>query len=316
MPVSKNRRKKNAPQDLGRGSGGKHEPLPETSLKELKELADQLEEVGGLQGLIAQLERSAGRPQDDDLDRAQEVMFEAWESDSTRQRIALAKKALDISSDCADAWSLLAEDAAKTLPECRDYYEKAVAAGERALGPETFEEDVGEFWGLIETRPYMRARAGLAGILIQLGESSAAADHYRDLLRLCPGDNMGLRYHLVPCLLELGDHAGLQSLLDDFAEEPSASWLYTHLLLKIRLGATDGEKLSALKAAMDINPYVPKELFRYGSVSRGVPFYAPGSPDEAQLYADLNFPCWRATKGALTWLAEITKGWKVPRWRG
>ena len=73
-----------------------------------------------------------------------------------------------------DAHVLLAEEVAKTLVEARRHYEAGVAAGERALGAQAFERDAGHFWGLLETRPYMRARAGLAECLWAAGERAAA----------------------------------------------------------------------------------------------------------------------------------------------
>ena len=42
-----------------------------------------------------------------------------WDAGAKRERIALAKRALDISELCADAHVLLAEEAAKTLVEAR-----------------------------------------------------------------------------------------------------------------------------------------------------------------------------------------------------
>lgn len=70
-----------------------------------------------------------------------------------------------------------------------------------------FDSGVGRFWGIFETRPYMRARFGLVGVLLQHFGSAggrvhvvqAALDHLLDLLRLCRSDNMGLR-DLVPAL--------------------------------------------------------------------------------------------------------------------
>lgn len=40
----------------------------------------------------------------------------------------------------------------------------------------------------------MRARAALAGTLWRLGRREEAVDHQRELLRLNPNDNQGLRY--------------------------------------------------------------------------------------------------------------------------
>ncbi len=59
-------------------------------------------------------------------------MYEAWNAQGAR-RAQLARKALEISPDCADAYVLLAEEKARTLGEARDLFVQGVAAGERAL---------------------------------------------------------------------------------------------------------------------------------------------------------------------------------------
>ena len=76
----------------------------------------------------------AGRRGDDATAKAQDVMYRAWEQNTSRSRIALACKALDISPLCADAYVLLAEEA-QSVEEARDLYAKGVEAGELALGP-------------------------------------------------------------------------------------------------------------------------------------------------------------------------------------
>ena len=110
-----------------------------------------------------------GRRASDTTARAQEVMYKAWDQTSPGARVALAHKALTISPLCADAYVLLAEEEAKSVEEALEYYRKGVEAGEQALGPEGFKEYAGHFWGFLETRPYMRARAGLAATLNALG---------------------------------------------------------------------------------------------------------------------------------------------------
>ena len=91
-------------------------------------------------------------------DKAQDVMYQAWDQAEPRKRIALANKALTISPLCADAYVLLAEEKAKSAKEALEYYRKGVDAGSRALGTKAFNEYAGHFWGFLETRPYMRAR--------------------------------------------------------------------------------------------------------------------------------------------------------------
>jgi hypothetical protein len=73
-----------------------------------------------------------GRGGDDPTEKAQGVMYEAWEQTTSRSRIALARKALGISPLCADAYVLLAEEAARSVEEARDFYAKGVEAGELA----------------------------------------------------------------------------------------------------------------------------------------------------------------------------------------
>jgi hypothetical protein len=62
--------------------------------------------------------------------------------------VTLAGQALELSADCADAYLLLAEEA-ESRAESLELLEQGVAAGERALGPEPFEEDVGYFWIIV-----------------------------------------------------------------------------------------------------------------------------------------------------------------------
>jgi len=66
-----------------------------------------------------------------------------------------------------------------------------VEAGQLALGKTSFRDMTGEFWGFIETRPYMRARGGLALALLELGETDAAIGHLRAMLELNPQRQSG-----------------------------------------------------------------------------------------------------------------------------
>ena len=125
------------------------------------------------------------------LDRAQDLIYEAWEADTSKRRIALAVKALAISPMCADAHVLLAEHAKPGSAEELELWRHGVEAGEKALGKSGFEEYAGHFWGFLETRPYMRARFGLANALWARGDRDRAIAHFQDMLRLNP--NAGVR---------------------------------------------------------------------------------------------------------------------------
>src|SRR6516162_8710834 len=148
------------------------------------------EAVPDRQAMKSFLSTTTGRGRRDAIERAQDLVYDAWERATARSRIALARKALAITPLCPDAYSVLAEEA-RSVEDARDLYARGVEAGELALGRKGFKEYAGHFWGFLETRPYMRARAGLAGALLKLGEDDAAISHYRNMLQLNPGTIKG-----------------------------------------------------------------------------------------------------------------------------
>ncbi len=260
--------------------------------------------LSDLQALVAAIARLPDMPQNDALDKAQEVAFQAMEARTSKRRIALARKALAISPLCADALVVLAQeekDPAAALPLLRE----AVAAGEQALGPETFERDAGHFWGLLETRPYMRARHFLAMALREAGEDEEAIGHYRDMLRLNPNDNQGVRDLLMDALLELGrdDEAG--ALLKRYEKDGSAAWAWSRTLLAFRRHGDSTIARKALAKAMQNNPHVPPYLLGRKPMPKTLPpYYQPGEASEAVSYLEGGAKAWRAAPGALAWLAE------------
>jgi tetratricopeptide (TPR) repeat protein len=234
------------------------------------------------------------------LEQAQDLMYDAWEATGAR-RAKLARKALEISADCADAYVLLAEES-RNVREAKELYEQGVRAGERALGQRAFEEDAGHFWGVIETRPYMRAREGLVRTLWQLGRHDEAIEHYTDMLRLNPGDNQGIRYILANCLLREGHDEALEKLLDQY-DDAMAEWRYTRALLLYRREGAGREADAALEAALAGNKFVPAYLLGRKPIPRRLPDYIGfGDENEAVSYAAGAIGVWRREPGALEWL--------------
>lgn len=238
------------------------------------------------------------------LEQAQDRMYEAWNA-TGRRRIQLAREALALSPDCADAYVLLAEEAATRPGEARDLYQQGVAAGERALGPELFVEGVGHFWGLVETRPYMRAREGLAQALWLLGERQAALAHLQAMLQLNPGDNQGLRYVLAQWLLETGADEALGQLFAHYPDDAAAAWAYTRALWRFRHQGATETATEALAEALSTNQFVPAYLLGQKRLPPRLAEYVGfGDDSEAIDYAAHATEVWRATPGALDWLAN------------
>ena len=243
------------------------------------------------------------------LDAAQQVMYDAWEAKTRKSRITLAKKALTISPDCADAYVLLAEEGASSVEEVISFYKQGVQAGERAIGKKAFKEDVGYFWGLLETRPYMRARAGLAECLRWTGKLDEAAEHYWDMLRLNPNDNQGIRYLLMPCLIETGCVENTEKLFKQYEDDGTAFWMYSRALLDFCRHGDSTISQRSLKQATEENKNVPDYLLGRKKVPSRLPdYYGIGDEAEAVLYFKWNQDAWRAIPGSLEWLAAMLSG--------
>lgn len=238
---------------------------------------------------------------------AQDIMYEAWGTADPGVRIRLAHEALSVYADCADAYVLLAEEAAESQEEAKELFEKGVRAGERDLGEAFFKENKGYFWGMHETRPYMRARNGLAQALWALGEDQEAIDHCREMLRLNPSDNQGMRYVLVRYLAELGRYLELEEILssEEYLDDCIADWGYTKVLLQYVKTGASSESKKLLNEAISRNVHVPAYLCGRKNIPKNIPDrLIVGGEDEAICYAWAFMKAWQRIPGAIEWFGE------------
>jgi len=253
-------------------------------------------------GPMADLPSTATTP----LEMAQDLIYSAF-SARGRRRIQVARKALELSADCADAYVVLAEES--FAPEtARNFYEQGVQAGERALGADVFTQHAGRFWDILGTRGYLRARLGLAQSLEDLGRTEEAIQHYRELLRLNASDNQGVRYALLSTLLDEGRAAEALMLIGRF-DEASALWCYGRALALFQREGDSTAAREALRTAVRANRHVPQFLTEEGERPGLEPTgYTPGSREEAMICdADLG-DAWDATPGAMDWLRKQAPG--------
>ena len=248
---------------------------------------------------------------DTPLEQAMEVIYEAQSERSPKRRLALARKALELSPDCAEAYNLLAETENDPHGQLR-LLEQGVAAGERAIGAANFKEWEGMFWGIVETRPYMRALAGVAELSWLMEKRARAIEIYQRLLVLNPNDNQGIRYSLSTCLLEENTpHAreALCGLLSQFPDDASANWAYSHALLLFQeAGHATVQSDHALKQALKANRHVPAYLVGKKPMPKDMPrFIGFGDENEAIEYVGFALPAWAQTPGALQWLRLLSK---------
>jgi len=244
------------------------------------------------------------------LEKAQDIVFRAY-SIKGRRQIHMAREALQVDPNCADAYILLAE---RTPLRDRqlDYYTQALRAAERTLAPEVFKKDAGHFWEVVETRPYMRARFRLAEHLNTMNRLQEAAEHFRELLRLNSQDNMGARFWFWPCLLRLGKDREVEQLLKQSrSDRGDCTWDYTRALLTFRQKGDTATARKHLDQAIKNNPICAEYLMNGKAFPKPTPdgrslFYN----DDGAFCADVLASAWHETTGAAEWLDEII-GWSA-----
>ena len=255
-------------------------------------------------------ERFSGRPMDSipstaatPAEQAQDLCYHAFDARG-RRKVLLARQALALFPDCADAYVILAEQAGDREAEL-GYWRAGVEAGERTLGPGRLRDPDTRFWSDIGTRPYMRALAGLAMACANRGQHAEAVAHYQTLLRLNPDDNQGVRDPLAVSLLKMENHETLRALIGQFAKYPEAQMLYVHLLLDFREHGDGRAARASLRRALKENPRVPAYLLGSEELPPFPPqSYSRGGEDEAALVAFELREAWEETPGALTWLRK------------
>ena len=242
----------------------------------------------------------------EEIRQAQDLAYDADEAPDRARCHALARKALQISPLCADAWLELANLRNLTLESRREYLVRAVCAGELAIGERRFVEDKGHFWLVLETRPYMRARFALAEDLWFSGSHDVAIGHLRAMLELNPNDNQGLRYVLLDWLMKVGDDDAARRLLAEHREEVSTFFEFSRALLAFKAtGDSEPARLAAAGATLS-NRHVGRYLADPNTWYALTDFYSPGQESEAAWYTQELGPVWRRTPGAIEWICGQT----------
>ncbi|MDR4949452.1 SEC-C metal-binding domain-containing protein [Neobacillus cucumis] len=235
-----------------------------------------------------------------DEERARQLIYDAWQTDG-KQRYKLAEEALQLNPNCVDAYVILAEKT-KSLEEAILLYEKGIQAGERELGKEFFKENTGYFWGMLETRPFMRAKLHYAEALSLLGKVDVAARQFEELLELNPMDNQGVRYSLFVAYMDLGNFEKARALLVQYDEE-TAQHLFNKLLLELYEHGFTAKAEMLLKGAKKVNKFVVPYLIGKKRLPAYPPeYYGFGDENEAIVYADMHLHLWKKIDGLKDWL--------------
>jgi len=218
--------------------------------------------------------------------RSNELLDEAYNADSEEEKIEYAKQALKIYPDNIDAACFIANFEKNPVVKLSKFETIIEKASGKLKREGYFNKDkIGEFWGLIETRPYMRARNRKVLLLIELGRYTCAIKECEELLKLCESDNLGIRYHLIGlyCLLEKFNEC--KNLREQFNEESSTQLKFPMAIMYYKLGDYKKAK-EILKQINEENPHIFELLKDNVYLTKNledVHYYSPGSIEEAIL---------------------------------
>lgn len=154
------------------------------------------------------------------LDDAYEILEEAQNARNKKEAIKLAKKAYEKSPECFDAILFqcdLEENGIKKMKLLGDGLETE----KNRLTKEKYfdQKNIGHFYGIFETRPYIRGLVVKAEYLLEEGKLRQAESICREVLRLNENDNMGARYLLMAIFATLEEENDMLKLYKKYPEE-------------------------------------------------------------------------------------------------
>jgi tetratricopeptide (TPR) repeat protein len=182
-----------------------------------------------MQALLSQLGASRNS---EEVDAAQDIMFDAWECDDRRKRTSLALKALKVSPSCADAYTRR-----PSTP----------VSGRWARPPS---RKMSGCSGASSKPGPICARQGLASALLEVGRRDEAVARLDDMMRLNPNDNQGLRYVLIDWLQQLGRDDEAARLFKRYKGDDVAAWLWPAALAAFRKSGDGTASRTALRRAL------------------------------------------------------------------
>lgn len=136
---------------------------------------------------------------EDTLDQGLDLLEQGNEEEAGRYFF----KSIEIDPTYADRYNHLANIAwrKEDWKQAEGLYQKALELAE----PEIKDIPKGGFWGMLESRPYMRALHGLGLTAWKQSRLEEAIGIFKQMLKLNPNDNQGARYLMGPLYHQLGN---------------------------------------------------------------------------------------------------------------
>ncbi|MDH6374873.1 tetratricopeptide (TPR) repeat protein [Paenibacillus sp. PastF-3] len=279
----------------------KHEVTTPTISRKVKEMLNYIEEygMGGAEEELLLLNIS-GSPKDQE----QALLQKAMQTNSSNRRIQLAEAALEVYPDSPDAYLILAEEA-ENEADARAFLKAGMEAGARELGEAFFAENKGHFWGLHETRPYIRICKSYADSCWFSGNAEEAQKVLEHILELNPEDNTGARYLLTAAYLYTNKLKKTENVLEKFGNDAAATVAYDRMVLEYKKNGITSQLKMLYRVARNVNKHVPDYLLGLKRLPHNLPdFVGMGDANEAIEYVIVHSRLWTSLPDLLKWMLK------------
>ncbi|WP_411170564.1 DUF6398 domain-containing protein [Clostridium sp. MB05] len=245
--------------------------------------------------------------EDEDLKKANKLANEAWNQKNYNKKVKLAREALEISKNCAEAYIILSYDNSLNIKEQKALVIKGIEAAENVIGKENLKNYIGKFLDLEITRPYYSAKYRLGNLLWSINEKLEAIKEFNDLIELCPEDRLLIRGILLSWLISESLDEEAENLLERYKGDYLPSTKFSKALYLFKVGKKD-EAERALRIANASNQFVIDYIIKQKRIPKNPPeLKSLGSEEDAIYYMKNAETAWDSVRGAKEWVKAVKK---------
>lgn len=150
----------------------------------------------------------------------------AEDATTEKKKLEYLRKALELDPNNLDTARMVAEMEAEKPEELLASLSALIEKGTTLMEAGGYFRDcIGEFWSVLETRPFMRLHHAYFELLIQCGMMRQAMNEGEEMLRLCGNDNLGVRFELMHLYAFLENEDGALALHKKYDEYDATQML-------------------------------------------------------------------------------------------
>lgn len=162
----------------------------------------------------------------------------AENSNSKEQALKFAKKAVQLDQDNLDAKKMVEEITTEHPYEMVGKYQKLIEYGKTVMDKKGYmnEDSIGDYWGISETRPFIRLYSSYLDLLVNCGMMRMATTVGEEIIRYNTNDNLGIRYILMHVYAYLEDEKSMLALYKKYDEHDESQMLLPISIIYYKLG--------------------------------------------------------------------------------